>query len=65
MISKIDELNNISNLPLKDVVFKGNPFALENPTEYDTNPQEKKPEDLFPEIKKRLPFVEIIDGDTV
>lgn len=64
LISKIDELNNISNLPLRDVVFRGNPFTLENPTEYDTAPQDKKPEDLFPEIKKRLPSVEIIDGDT-
>ena len=33
LISKIEELNNLSNLPeLKDVVFKGNPFTLENPS---------------------------------
>ena len=37
-ISKIDELNNLANLPeLKDVVFKGNPFTLENPSLWTVN----------------------------
>ena len=65
-ISKIDELNNLSNLTeLIDVVFRGNPFALENPSLMDTKPQDRQPDDLYPEIKKRLPYVQIIDGTTV
>ena len=65
-ISKIDELNNLSNLTeLIDVVFRGNPFALENPSLMDSKPQDKQPDDLYPEIKKRLPYVQIIDGTTV
>lgn len=63
-ISKIDELNNLSNLQeLTDVVFRGNPFALENPTLWDSKPQDRQPADLYPEIMKRLPKVEIIDGN--
>jgi hypothetical protein len=46
---------------LKDVVFKGNPFAL-----VDGNivkPVDKDPKELFPEIKKRIPTVFMIDGE--
>ena len=50
---------------LKDVVFKGNPFALVNPTLYDSKPSDKDPSEIYPEIQKRLPYVEIIDGNTV
>ena len=66
LIAKIDELNNLTSLTeLKDVVFKGNPFALENPTLYDSKPQDKNPDEIYPEIQKRIPSVEIIDGNTV
>ena len=66
LISKIDEINNLANLPeLKDVVFKGNPFALENPTLWNSKPQDRNPSELYPEIIKRLPNLQIIDGNTV
>ena len=66
LISKIDELNNLTNLTeLKDVVFKGNPFALENPSLWNSKPQDRNPTELYPEILKRLPSVQIIDGNTV
>ena len=66
LIAKIDELNNLTGLTeLKDVVFKGNPFALVNPTLYDSKPSDKDPSEIYPEIQKRLPYVEIIDGNTV
>lgn len=48
---------------LKDVVFKGNPFAL-----VDGNiakPSDKDKSEIFPEIKKRIPSVQIIDGDLI
>ena len=64
LIFKIDELNNLSNLPeLKDVAFRGNPFTLKNPSLWNTNPQDREPNDLYPEIIKRLPNIHIIDGD--
>ena len=51
LISKIDELNNLANLPeLKDVVFKGNPFTLENPSLWNSKPQDRNPTELYPEI---------------
>lgn len=62
-IDKVDELNSISHLPLRDVVFRGNPFTLENPKLFDSKPQDKKKEEVIPEIKKRLPNVLMIDGD--
>ena len=66
LISKIDELNNLANLPeLKDVVFKGNPFTLENPSLCNSKPQDRNPSELYPEIIKRLPNLQIIDGNTV
>lgn len=66
LISKIDELNNLSNLQdLVDVVFRGNPFALEDPSLAFTKPQDKTPDDLYPQIKARLPNVQIIDGNTI
>ena len=66
LISKIDELNNLANLPeLRDVVFNGNPFTLENPTLWNSKPQDRNPTELYPEILKRLPNVQIIDGNTV
>jgi dynein light chain 1 len=66
LISKIDELNNLANLPeLKDVVFKGNPFTLENPSLWNSKPQDRNPQELYPEIQKRLPNIQIIDGNTV
>ena len=66
LISKIAELNNLANLPeLKDVVFKGNPFTLENPSLWKSKPQDRKPTELDPEILKRLPNLQIIDGNTV
>ena len=66
LISKIDELNNLTNLTeLKDVVFMGNPFALENPSLWNSKPQDRNPTELYPEILKRLPNVQIIDGNTV
>ncbi len=66
LISKIDELNNLANLPeLKDVVFKGNPFTLENPSLWNSKPQDRNPSELYPEIQKRLPNLQIIDGNTV
>ena len=66
LISKIEELNNLANLPeLKDVVFKGNPFTLENPSLWNSKPQDRNPSELYPEIQKRLPNVQIIDGNTV
>ena len=66
LIWKIDELNSLSNLPeLKDVVFKGNPFTLENPSLWNSKPQDRNPIELYPEIQKKLPNVQIIDGNTV
>ena len=66
LISKIDELNNLANLPeLKDVVFKGNPFTLETPSLWNSKPQDRNPTELYPEILKRLPNLQIIDGNTV
>ena len=56
----------MANLPeLKDVVFKGNPFTLENPSLWNSKPQDRNPTELYPEILKRLPNVQIIDGNTV
>ena len=66
LISKIDELNNLANLTeLKEIVFKENPLALENPSLRNSKPQERNPTELYPEILKRLPNVQIIDGNTV
>jgi hypothetical protein len=48
---------------LRDVVFRGNPFAL-----VDGNinrPVDKEKAELHPEIKKRIPNVQVIDGDLV
>jgi hypothetical protein len=48
---------------LRDVVFKGNPFML-----IDGNiakPQDKDRAEVYPEIKKRIPSVSVIDGDLV
>ena len=57
---------NLANLPeLKDVVFKGNPFTLENPSLWNSKPQDRNPSELYPEILKRLPNLQIIDGNTV
>lgn len=65
-IVKIDELNNLSNLQdLVDVVFRGNPFTLEDPTAYNTKPVDKKPAEINALIKAKLPKVLIIDGNTV
>ena len=55
LIAKIDELNNLSSLT----------ELKENPTLYDSKPQDKLPDDIYPEIQKRIPSVEIIDGNTV
>jgi len=38
---------------------------LVNPTLYDSKPSDKDPAEIYPEIQKRLPYVEIIDGNTV
>lgn len=48
---------------LKDVVFKGNPFCL---VDGDIKkPVDKDTKDIIPEIKKRIPSVEMIDGELV
>jgi dynein light chain 1 len=64
MIGKVDELSYLSNLTnLKDVVFRGNPFCL-----VDGNvakPIDKDKSEYFPEIKKRIPSVFMIDGELV
>ena len=66
LISKPEELNNLTHLTeLKDVVFRGNPFTLVNPTLYDSKPQDKEMNEINALIKEKLPYVEIIDGNTV
>ena len=45
------------------MVFKGNPFCL---VDGDIKkPIDKDPKDVVPEIKKRIPSVEILDGELV
>ena len=65
LIQKIEELNVIAHLPLKEVVFRGNPFTLEVPSQYDSKPQDKERAVIADEIKKRLPSIEMLDGDPV
>jgi len=48
---------------LKDVVFKGNPFCLADGD--IKKPVDKDPKEVIPEIKKRIPSVESIDGELV
>lgn len=48
-----------------DVVFRGNPFTLEDPNLYAFKPQDKTPDVIYPLIKAKLPNVQIIDGNTV
>jgi len=67
MISKVEELNKLSALTnVKDVVFKGNPFAIQ-----DGNLAKPIGKDgvefeaYLADIRKRIATVEIIDGDLV
>ena len=77
LIAKIDELNNLVNFlsyyffflifiqtglsNLNDVVFRGNPFAL---VDGDIKkPIDRDFKDIHPEIKKRIPSVDMIDGE--
>lgn len=64
LIKSVEDLNPLTNLPLKDVVFRGNPFTLQNPTNYD-HPQERDIKEYIPEIKKKIPSAEYIDGEEV
>ena len=48
---------------LKDVVFKGNPFALADGN--ISKPIDKEKSEIYPEIKKRIPSVQIIDGELI
>ena len=64
LIKSIEELNSLTNLPLKDVLFRGNPFLLQSPNNYE-HPQERDTKEYIPEIKKKIPSAEIIDGDEV
>ena len=58
-IQKIDQLNYLSGLSLlKDAVFRGNPFAMEDN-------KDKNKAEYFPEVKKRIPTLLSIDGELV
>ena len=46
------------------MVFKGNPFFLkEGIVNINTKPEDKDRKEIYPEIKKRIPSVQYIDGD--
>jgi len=48
---------------LRDVVFKGNPFAIVDGN--ISKPIDKDPKEYHPEVKKRIPSIVMIDGDLV
>jgi len=62
-IAKVDELNKITHLTnLVDVVFKGNIFALQDGNV--NKPQDRTDREVYKEdIKKRIPSVNMIDGE--
>lgn len=62
LIKSIEELNSLTNLPLKDVVFRGNPFLLQSPNNYE-HPQERPTSEYIPEILKKIPTATCIDGE--
>lgn len=64
-ICKLSDLDVIANLPLKDVVFQGNPFTFETLNAYETKPAPKDKNVYIAEIKNKLPSVDMIDGEHV
>lgn len=62
MIADIKELNALEkHVNLNDVMFKGNPFTLADPSQYDKKPVEKQFYQI--DVKEKIPSIEVIDGE--